>query len=419
MGLISSKTFNRLQQEEYAARTGIQVNIQHIGKNKDLIAVREKKSLREVKPGVWQKKGYLTFEDGNFTNIYDTYWNPRQKGLIPSIDSSNLPFSLLDHVAQDESILAAINGSFYFLADYAEITPQDLPYDFCVRNSKIFGLPSRDEPIIYITNGRLYSKEIKARGIIQIGKKQISWTGSRSISFKKRVSEVDAVLYNSGCCDVIRERHKKTGVQIGILNNKDIYTPHVRGVVDLIIGYDNSHNLKILDIHPGGNTHFFKGTFILQVKKDKKTYHVGEKVTPLNIDTLNLKKIQSGFTVGKRIGNTAFFTPESFNRRDARSVIAKDNNGFIHFTVFDGSKYIPGFNGVSLKDITPYFSPKNYKWAYFLDGGGSSRIIVRNREKLNFYANEFAFTKLKNGTLLWDWQKARRVASAISLRTTN
>src|SRR3989344_2597557 len=257
--------------------TGIVVDIQNIGKNTQLIAKRENESLQEIRPGVYMKKWVFTCADGNFSNVYDTFWNPQQEDLHASIHSADTPYYLLDTIKQDPATIGIINGSFFFLTDEADRTPKVLPYDLCIRDGKIFGLPSIDRPIAFIHDGKLQTKEPKAHGTIQIGKKIISWVGAQSMLRKKTSI---AVLYNSRCCDIIKMREPKTGVQIGILNNTNITTPVSAHAFDIVIGQDKDGVLRITAVKEGGGTHFFDGLFILQIRGNRKEYQVGDRVFP-------------------------------------------------------------------------------------------------------------------------------------------
>lgn|GEM_PF-3056144 len=414
MGLDYIRTYNQKQQAIYAAKTGFFVDIQNIGNNSELIAVKERRSRREIKPGVWLQKQATKFKDGNFTNIYDFSWDPKSTTILPEIHSSNTPYSLFDQVTNDPSIVGAINGSFFFLADVTDTIPHELAYDFCIRDGNIFGLPTSDRPIMYIRNNKMYVAQPKAKGIITIGNQTITWVGAKSgIRNKNRY---DAWLYNSKSSTIIMQRDKETNVQIGIVDTENITTPVSKTVYDISICSDETGTLRITNVQKGGGTHFYNGIMVFQFKGIKPKFHLGQKVTPLSLDSIALKTISSGLTIGKRVTSPFFSEPERIMNRDARSIIAKDNTGNIHFMVFDGSKYIPGFRGVSQQDIVSFFSPDKYAWAYFLDGGGSSRIIVKEEAKLHVLANQFAFKKMHGGHHLWDWQSARQLASSISLR---
>lgn len=403
---------NKIQQQQYAARTGFVVDIQKIGSNKKLIAIKQKYSHKKIRAGVWLRKSSRTFTDNNFTNIYDFYWDSSTPNVTPHIHSSNSPYSLYEQVAKDTSTIGAINGSFYFLADIADRTPHELSYNFCVREGKIRGLPSVDKPIIYTKNKQLKTFEPKARGYISIGSTRIKWIGANSsINNEESV----ATLFNSYSSNIIKVRDKKTNVQIGIVDTHNITTPKNPRVSDILVSTNENNELVVSGINVGGGTHFYAGVFILQVKGDISRYKIGDKVIPHTLDGLQLNTISSGISVGKRISKPLAVHKSHF-KRDARSIIAKDIQNNIHFVVYDGSKYIPGFNGVSLVDIHSTFNSKKYKWAYFLDGGGSSRIILKKNDMFKFYANEFAFRKMENGKHLWDWRNARSIASSIALK---
>lgn len=398
----------------YRARTGIVVDIENLGKNNKCIAVPQNNSLEEIRSGVWLKKTSCTFSKNNFTNIYDLFWDQNQIDIVPWIHSSHTPYSLADQMEKDSNMIAVIDGAFFFLTDVADWEPLDLPYNLCIRNKKILGLPSWDHPIAYIESSKLKAQNTHATGEMIIGNKQLKWVGAHS-KFKKKKG-YNAVLYNSKCSDVVKVRDPKTNIQIGILDNKHITTPKNKDCIDIVVGRDKHENLAITHLNKGGRTHFFDGLFILQMKRSKNTFHVGDHVVLLTLDGLNLQSISSAITVGRSVHDPFFIRDERVDRHDARSILAQDSNGFIHFMVFDGSKYVPGFRGVSAKEISPFFSHEKFNWAYFLDGGGSARIVFRQKGKLKFLANEFAFIKLKNGEILWDWQKARKHASSISIR---
>ncbi len=411
----SQSSVNHLEKMRYLARTGISVDIENLGKNTKCIAVRENRSVQELQKGVWYRKFYTEFSKNNFTNIYDVYWNPEQPDIKPVITSSKVPYFLSDYVENDANTVAAINGAFFFLADIAQEQPTDLPYNFCVRDGKVRGLPSYDQPIAYIQNGKLHAKEIKAIGTLKIGNKKVHWVGAHSDHPQK--NNEYAILYNSKCSDVVKVRDPKTNIQIGILDNKNIFTPKGKTLQDVVVGENAAGLLVVKRIRKGGGTHFFDGDFILQIESTRQnSFKVGDRVMPFALEDIPLSEITAGITIGRRVDDPFFLEDVRVNRHDARSIIAEDRDGFIHFITFDGSKYIPGFKGVSAKEIVPFFKRNAFNWAYFLDGGGSSRIVFRQKGKMQFLANQFAFRKLKDGSIIWDWQNARKLASSISIQ---
>ncbi len=414
MDLASTYLFNNIQKIRYLAKTGISVDIQNLGKNTRCLAIRQKESLVQICKGVFLKKYTQDFNLDNFSNVYDLFWHPKQENVESFITSSNDPFYMSEHFMSDKSNIAAINGSFFFLTDEADSTPVDLPYDLCIRQNKIFGLPSSDQPVVFIKKGSLDAREISAEGIIKIGKHLVNWIGARKTN--KAILKNTAILFNSRCSEIVKSRDPLTNIQIGILDTKDIYTPKNPMLMDIVVGMNEKEELVVSDIKFGGGSHFFAGHFILQMRKNISQFKVGDSVKPVSIDKVNLKGITDALTIGKAVSDPFFHDEVRVDRQDARSVIAKDQKGFIHLITFDGSKYVPGFNGVSAKDINTFFTKKHYKWAFFLDGGGSSRIIVKQKNKLHFFANEFSFKKLTNGLVKWDWQKSRKITSSIGLR---
>jgi hypothetical protein len=406
------QNFNKLQQELYLNRTGIFVDIQNIGKNTQQISVREESKLTEIQPGVFLKTSVMDIPDGSFSNMYDFYWNPKNTDVVPEIHSSNKSYSVHSLMEEDINKIATINGSFFFLTDVAESTPIDLMYNLCIREGKVFGLPSENQPIAYIEKGTLHVAEPKAQGTLCIDNNTVAWIGALNTDTQR--SSKTAVLYNSKCSTILYVRDSLSNVRIGILDSTRITTPKRKNIYDLVIKLNKKGQLIVSTIQEGGGTHFFAGNFILQFTGKNTLYNVGDIITDITLDGIKLETMTSAISIGKRIDDSFFLDEQRTNMRDARSVIAQDLKGNIHFIVFDGSKYIPGFTGVSAKMISAYFSKKQYSWAYFLDGGGSSRLIVREKEALHVLANQFAFRKFKDEHV-WDWKFARKVASSISL----
>lgn len=413
MKLHTIKAINALRQQEYARKTGILVDIENLGKNTATLAIRQPTSTAQLHPGVWLRKSSMEVSVDNFTNIFDLFWDQSEQSIEPYIYSSNTPSYLYDQVETDANVLAAANGSFYFLSEIADRRPIDLPYNFCIRDTVIYGLPSSDDPLVFIKNGILDARDVTASGSMKIGSVLLSWVGVNSSVPQKH----DAVLYNSKCCDVIKYRDPKTNIQLGMLNNENIYTPTRKDVVDLIITHDEKKRLHVSKIKEGGGSHYFDGLFILQIPKHICTSKIGDLINSIIIDGLDISEISSGISLGKSVHDPFFLDPVRVNRRDARSLIAKDVDGKIHFLIFDGSKYVPGFSGVSAKDVSSYFSFDRFEWAYFLDGGGSSRLVSREGSEIVSYANEFAFRKVPGNKVVWDWVRARQIPSSILIRT--
>ena len=407
--------YNKKKQQWYFSKTGFSVDIQSIGRNSATVVLRSKKTEKEIHKGVWLKTDTLEFESGNFTNIYDLYWNKSIEALEPEIYSEQHPFYLADYVCNNSSVIAALNGSYFFLIDVEDRNPIDYSYNFCIRNGKIRGLPTSDDPILYVENNNIISREIEATGTVQIGKKIVEWIGSDSAAIHSSTSPI-AILYNSASSKLLKPYDPKTGVRMAILDNENIHTPKDNEKIDLIITANAMDQLVVSDIKIGGNTHFFDGLFILQIDKKNNTYSIGDVVVPLTLDKLHLKNVTSSISIGKSVSDPYYFTSERIHSRDARSIIALDVHGNYHFIVFDGSKYIPKFKGASAQDMAKYFPKDKFVWAYFLDGGSSSKIIYKDDHAYNFLANELAFKKITLDTFLWDWKRHRKMESCITLK---
>lgn len=414
ISLIS--VLNFIQKLIYWFESGFFVDIENLGKIQNCVALPEKNTQIQVRSGLWLKESHQSFSEGNLTNIYDLHWDPKKTPFTLDILSSKETYYMADTIENDKNIIAIINGGFFFLSDIPGREPVDKRYNFCMQDGKICGLPVSDDPIVFIKKNEFHAVKTKARGICQIGKEKITWVGAKS-STKHELPDA-TTLYTARCFSINGIRDPKTNLIIGIPDEKTKATAQKDNVVDLVVNKTLNGDLKVTEINEGGNTHLYEGLFIIQMNKNAiKSITVGQSVIPLTIDTINLENISSGITTGRSVDDPCFYEEKRLNRRDARAVIAKDVDGKMHFFVFDGSKYIPGFKGVSAKDITPFFYPNKYEWAFFLDGGASARIIVRKPNgSLMHLANRFAYRKSKNGKILWNWKRARKIYSSIALR---
>ena len=409
---------NFIEKIWYWLESGFFVDIDNLGKITKNVAIPEKISTTEVRPGLFLKKSNMSFSKDNVTNIYDLHFDPKKSPFVLDIFSSEDSYYLADTIQNDNIIVATVNGGFFYISDVPGPQPNDKRYNLCIQDSKLCGLPVTDDPILYIRNGEFFATKTKARGICQIGEQKISWLGAKS-NVKKESTDV-AILYNSRCFSINGVRDSKTNLIVGIPDERTKATPKNDSKIDLVVSKNNADDLVITAINPGGGTHLYDGLFIFQTDKlQVKKIKVNDSVKPMTVDTIDLANITSGMTIGRSVDDPCFYEPKRINRRDARAVIAKDKDGIMHFFVFDGSKYIPGFNGISAKDITPFFYPA-YEWAFFLDGGASARIIVRQTNGLlRHLANRFAYRKLQDGQILWNWKRARKIYSSIALRITD
>lgn len=417
MGQISTKRIHEInarQRQRYYKKTGFDVDISMLGKNTQTIVHPAKRSVEEIRNNVWLKVDCITFPDGNFTNVYDLYWNHSSVNLAPYIHSENTPYYLLDAIKKDDQMLAVINGAFFFLVDNKDREPKDFPFHFCIRDGRVMGLLSCDEQVLYVRNNELFAQPLSAFGTMCIGSVIVDWKGFETIEGKELPTDI--ILYNSGNSKVKKEFDPTTGIRNGFLDHSKIYTQSSSDVVDLVINERSKGELVISHLNDGGGTHFFDGLFILQMPRKNMRFQIGDAVRPLTIGNLDLTGITSGITLNKSVHDPYFYTPERISSRDARSIIAKDKLGNVHFVVFDGSKYVPGFKGISAHDVKDYFSHETYEWAYFLDGGSSSRIIIKDRNQYRFLANDLAFRRIGLDGLMWEPKRHRKLASSIALR---
>ena len=422
-GFIES--FNQKQTDEFERETGIKIsNIQETSHDQSPFAIPTKEEVCELAPGVIFERKVITFPDGAFTNSYETTSDSGSSNAV-SITSSGYPFSIKRSLINDKHLLASTNAGFFFFADEATRHPIDPTYNLCVRNGHIIGLPSSDSPAMYVNGQDLEAREILAKGIMNIDGEPYEWSGA-----KRQDGTTGITLYNSSCC-TIEHMDDGAGGTKRVLNESLNYTPVDTSSFDLVIKIRPDGLLYIEDIHEEGGTELFSGNFILNIKGiGRDRFKIGSTVNPETLDGLNLDSLSSAVSIGPNVHHfnkendhpinhvaSLGSKPPFTQRRMARTVVCKDNEGRIHLRIFDGAPRTSNFQGVTPKELASIIPQEDVQWAFNLDPGQSSRMAIReSNSSVKTYGNTH-YLRLPQDLkrqALWSPSNGRRVASTIN-----
>ncbi len=377
-------------------------SIPTILKDQNYFAVRiDVPFVREIGPGMSLSGKTIELGEGHFTNMYDIRVAPECTARA-EVRSQGHPLLMKRYFAKDQKTIAGINGAFLYLADDIEGIgkqgPKDPNLNWCMRGETLVGLPASDRPAVFIKDGKVCGKEIVARGKIKIGESEIEWTGGADVmhapkqEWERVYKPQTPTLFNSACCRIAYEDplDKKS---LRCLDMETYYTPKHPDVAAITVSLTDSGKHQITSITQGGGAGLFDGHFILQVPtKMAEAYSVGQTVTPLELDGMSLQGITSALTVGPAVhhfltekdhpvnhdASLGTLPPFGEGLRYARSAIYEDVEGGIHLTIFDGAPRSDFFKGVSPKEVAERIPQSSTKWAFFLDGGQSVRLAVKD-----------------------------------------
>lgn len=428
MSIELIQEFNKRQAKSYSRKIGQEFS----GETQSLLsqepfAIRAQPSIKHLRSGVNLTTVSYDLPSGSFTNSYDLAFASDDQSLAVRVDSKPRLYSIRRMLVNDRTVIASINGGFFFLVDSAQFQPSEYSYNLCVRDEKVVSLPSADRPAVITKDGKIDVVELRATGNLRIGNSSVDWLGKNSDSANPLNNTT--VLYNSACCEVQHIPSDRTG-QARVLVAENNFTPQTRDGFDLIINNDEN-GLVVSALNPGGNTNYFAGAFVLQIQnQDPSKYKPGDRVHAENIDSIPLKGIDSAITIGPSIKHFLNNKDHPINRDVslgshppfqekplARSIIYKTLDGIIHFRVFDGAPRTEFFKGVTPGWLAHNIPVSDAEWMYSLDPGQSARLVTREEGGVSSYGNShyMRWPKSENTTFLWSAANGRLVPSSISL----
>lgn len=420
--------FNSKQFVDYELRQGLNINsVEQILYDQSAFAKRITPEATLIRDNVILSQNSLELGGESFTNYYDLVFDPVDPTLGTVVESSSHPYFLRRTIINNPTLISSINAGFFFLCDESRYQPQDPTYNFCMRAGQVIGLPATNRPAVYISDGILHAKNIKAKGIININNQSFQWVGSKT---EHSIDEPSVVLYNSASCRIQHIPTVKTGTK-RILDEDTNFTPENPHAIDIVVRTDQKGNLRVQDITRGGKTNLFSGNFILHVLDiDIGQILPGDIVIPDLLDGIKLSSVDSAVTIGPSIFDFENMHDSEINydcslgsnppfteRRMARSIIYMDKQDKLHFGLFDGAPKAQYFQGVTPQEVFNILRGNQIKWAYFLDPGQSSKLALRKDGQVFVYGNThyLRWPKKSNHPFLWTPLNGRMITSSISL----
>jgi Phosphodiester glycosidase len=402
--------------------------------NQEPFAKRIEISSREILPGLQFEQKPIDLGEGFFSNSFDISFKSSddtiQQPFVVNIESNEYEKHLGRHIKNDTSVVASVNGGFFFLANDAEEYPSELAYNLIIRDGSVCGLPVADRPAILNTAHGLEVGIIKAKGTLNIAGSERIWIGAKNFKGEK-----DFILFNSACCVI---DHIKNGDSTRrVLNIEKSKTPLGEDLVDICIEQEGSRMI-VKKIQHGGGSNVVSYNFILQgTESDVSGIKEGDVIEPTTLDERPISDIRSGLTIGPPVmhflenddheinHDTSLGSKPPFSdRRMARSIIYKDATGQIHVRVFDGAPQTNLFAGVTPREVAQIlraeYGERGLEWAYHLDPGQSARLVIRDGDQYNVFGNQhyIRWPKLERHPYVWAGQHGRAVPSALVIRST-
>lgn len=424
------RRFNDLRTEKLKERSAQLDGPQDVLKSHEVFAVPVKASSEVLVPGVdFETESLIVSEAGDFTNRYRVVLDGTQKDISFSIDVKNHLTHIQRALINNDEIICAINGGFFLLIDdLPECPPREIVFGTIVKEGALISAQSHDRPLLWVDQkGKLHVTEVLSCGLVTIGEITAAWVGCRSAQ-----PTAILTLYGPDSSVVTHVPDSETGKK-RVIDHKQSKTPKGHDVSDLVC-LEKDGKVVVEAVNKAGGTPVTAGNFILQGPSSLlQTTSPGCQVE-LSIANLDIKKIISAVTIGPRISHfgseddhpinydrSLGDNPPFNNRRMARAIIYKTNNGKISFELFDGAPKTEFFKGVTPKEVGEILKQDkiDLAWAYFLDPGQSARLAVRHADGgVEGFGNRhyLRWPKQANQPYMWAGEHGRSVPSLVSAK---
>lgn len=384
--------------------------------------------VEEIFPGVrFEQKTQFLSEESAFTNRYRAVFS--SKNVEFTIDTKKTATHIQRQLLNNESVVAAINGGYFFFVDNtsAEV-PGEATYGTVVRDGVLRGVQSHDRPVLWVDlEGDINAAEVSAKGRVTIGELNLSWVGHHS--FQK---DADIQLFGADSCVIEHVQDPETGNK-RVMNLEMSKTPEENTIVDVVCEVRDGR-LRVVDIHEGGGSLVTEGSVILQGQQALlQSVAVGD-VIAIAYDDIDLAGVNNAITIGPSVAHFDTETEHPINSdrslgdhppladsRAARSIVYKTLNGDVVFEVFDGAPKTDTFKGVTPKEVGELLRSDGVEveWAYFLDSGQSSRLAVRHADgSVEGFGNRhyIRWPKVPEHPYVWAGEHGREAFSTISAK---
>lgn len=396
---------------------------------------------KTIYPGLHLNKGCLCFNSKpsgrpTLTNYYELTLDEKLINFsIGNVWRPQYPYLFLKSI----KIGALINAGFYLQVDDLKgLQPINFSQHLLIINQQLINLSTRTKTALIEKNHRLQIATVQARGQLYFNQMPIPFIGSHDFNEQTNPPPPTAIVYGLTNQGLIKNEH---GI---IIDGQRQQLPPRKGYQNIIMGLRDKSGQKKLYIKKITNQtiNFLAGAFILQTPNNlAKKLRLNQVLTDWQVDKLTPQNITSAITVGVPITNSidklyqqlarerltitrnvnqqAYYTTEN-DLQKARSCIIKTKDHKIHFLLIDARPKIAQQQGMSYADLVDYLYQKypNISWAVNCDGGQSSKLIIKQNNKIKPYGN-LHYLNLIKSMAQWDGWRGRPITSCVIANPKN
>lgn len=377
---------------------------------------------------VFNKKPFIFYSSSNnnktLTNIYEIELD---QNIITTKVASELKYRYLNKYLKKYNQAALINAGFSYNTDTKTFLPKNFNYHLQIRNGKLLSLPTKTKTAIIEINGKIETKLIPAKGSLWFNGVRLDWVGSHD--YQNKLLKNKGVVWGLSNIKLFKYNNRIT------INKKSLVIPEIKGHKNIVIDIDNKDVLFIKTI-TSKNVNLLHGVFIISISNElSASFKKGQKLTRWKIYGLNstekINVITSGISMDKNLsrmykkmkqekifitfdGHSKKYYYNKIDEQKARSCIFETNDKKLHFLLVDARPNTTDQKGMTMADLSEYiYSNYDINWAVNCDGGQSSKICIKNKNKIQTFGN-LHYYKIKNGKIIkWDGINGRPIGSCL------
>ncbi|MER5887798.1 phosphodiester glycosidase family protein [Streptomyces sp. NPDC001941] len=360
--------------------------IQHLARDQRAFAVRAAGRDLLLAPGAHLRTRSVDLGAGCFTNTHTLTLDLHR--IHAQVHSAARPFYLPDLISGRGRAVAAVSGTFAFISDDGAYQPDEPRLDLCCHHGAVASLPIADKPALLLRDGLPTISDLAARGTLTLDGHRYAWAGSRtSLNTTHALSRVAGMLtvYSAANCHIRYRDDSRTGL-LRYVERATNRTPRTATGVDYVVSPSAAHGLRVSEIHPGGGSDLFRGSFILRSPHPLRNTAPGARVEITGIDGHQVRTLTAGISLGPSVfdaatrptpayGDCLGKSPFQHGARHARTLIAQVA-GQLVLQVIDGAAHTDTFRGTTPQETAQLCTDAGLdpRHVYHLDGGASSKI---------------------------------------------
>ncbi|GLV87988.1 hypothetical protein Slala03_76770 [Streptomyces lavendulae subsp. lavendulae] len=377
---------------------------------------------KELGRGAVLSTRHVDLSDGNFTNVYDLSWVPRQ--AIASIGVPAEPSPVHAAMGTKASLLALASAAFFHLADTGA-RPRQATLGLAVERGRILGLPVSDREALVCRTGLLSVVHVPAAGELIWNGAALRWAGSRT------THEADCFVYGNGNAEIVRRTDPGTGSARTLVERSRFTPPVPQGWVDVAFKASHQNGRFVSTRVAAGGLDIFAADLVVRCPVSFVQGPLGNMIEIGSVGPLTGADMpEAAVSVGPSV-ETEDFDAHPINR----DLSLGDNRAFgdrraarmavfgtaerTHVRLYDGRPGSETFAGVTPAEAAADIRSENgYVWGAFLDGGQTARICTVHGQGVTAYGNRhyLRWPHAAEERFEWTPDDGRPVGSVIALR---